>query len=1063
MASSVSSDTPSLNNRRITEEGWNAPRLLTEEQNLQTLADGFPDWIYMDRNGPTKPGNFSKSLSENMQDQKLNYDYVVGRYAYRIYDTSGLININVAGTPGNLRPEEVARAERKGSLAWLDLYNNPLPGYAGDSSDPLSIFNWKYDTEAGDYDQYIEQYGQRFGFMVEPPVAEGFQTNRFLDRTDLIYYAYSDTARNQFTAGNPEEFLTHVNTFSGAVNAPNWQPLEEPEASPREMHASPYDVTVTQSFTRRDGTQARIGEPLMKTRFPLSMIALFNPDSDLSQTMTEEERLNKIEAYFGLEPEGLKWRYDEENVKQGSGFSADQEGETSRQRLLTFAEIANEGREPNFFEVLQAGIWPDSLGQTAYDDNQLLEKNADSSNNDRSTNAFRHLQSFLDTDSNARQLSRHIWQIGLNIIDQWDADDDPTVIARNPIDGGGGGVPDDPFGQASAIIDHDLAGIENIPYLFALGHHTTIRINDDINYDEAAFPNLDQDSDGTADFQLPAQSSVTLHWTLNMWNPHRNAAQSEAGEYRLGFHGLFQEASFKQERIDSGAGEIELWHGIPQGSNGSGIVTAHVRNSEASNPGEGSGSPVSDFISFTADAGDFAEPRLLKASDATNYADELGGNDDHYTESGADVFGFYKGKYVLDNYQVPGDPDSNAASVVKNFKDYRFFIDSGQYHIQLEKRVEGSWLPVQTISVIEGELSSYIPRVSKELNYNNNDQQEFSKNGIARLYSFFPDPRVTRFGLAHVGTSDPTRELGLNFDDNVLLSLIDRGGAESVFSGFDSSNQGSYSWSRGHHFDHKILGSNKPSDGQSYSDRGDTEQIRVADNPNATFNYSDGEIENRPIVLNRPFTSIAEMSYAGRDLPWKTLNLLNHEENVEPEEAAADSALLELFSLNEGSVRADMVNLNNVPREVLEAVVANTDVSPMEEEDVEATITGEQAEQLVNEIEDYLGPRDNPINLLTNSVDIAKMIQSLPSFRNRELKVQRDALLSGLTDIHNARTWHLLIDVIAQSGNFTNASRNLEDFFVTGQKHMIVQVAIDRFTGEIVNQQIEQPVEETFD
>ncbi|MEM9445280.1 MAG: hypothetical protein AAGA18_07980 [Verrucomicrobiota bacterium] len=1036
LASTVSTDDPSLNNRRLSAQAWNTARLLTTAQNQQTLADGYPDWIYVDRNGPVQLDKFSERLLKSVLGDRLNHGYVLGRYAYRVYDTSGLININVVGAPGNLPEDLQAKSKRKGSLAWLDLYNNPLPGYIGESDDPISLFNWKWASDLAKYDDYITNYGQRYGYQVAPPTSEGYVTNRFLDRTDLIYYAYSETARNQFSGGDPEEFLTHVNTFSTAVNSPDWKPVNTPAASPEEIHTSPNDARVTKPFTRRDGTEAQVGELLLKSRFPLTMIALFNEESDLSQSMSQEERLAKIKDYFGLEPEGLKWTYDEEAVVEDSSFSPDEDGLRSRERLLAFQEIAEEGREPNFFEVLQAGIWPDSLGQIAQDENQVLE------NIFNNNSTFRHLNSFLDTDSIARELSRHIWQIGLNIIDQYDEDSDPTVIARNDITSN----PEGPSGSGFAI-DHDLAGIENIPYLFALGHHTTIRLDDQIGgvvYDSVTHPSIVGDSDGSATYQLPVNSSATFHWTFNLWNPHRNASQSQGGEYRLKFHGLFKSAEFYDQFIQVKF-TPESW------SNG-----AHIRNG-AAGAGQGPDSPVTDFINFTVLDGDFADPRFLIRSDASSFSDDANGNDDYYEEDGSNVFGFYKGKFELSNYQVPDNT---------NFDNHRLYIDAEQYHIQLEKLVKGSWLPVQTITEIGGNYSSYIPRVSKELNHNSNNQQDFSKNGIARLYSFFPDPRVTRFGFLHTGTSEPERDLGLDPTDHVLLKLLDSdSGSDALcaFSGFDNTNEGSYTtWVKTQHFDCKAMSSNKASGEQSYSDRGNSSQIRAADNPNATFNYSDGQIISRPIVLNRPFTSIAEMSYACRDLPWKTLNLLNHEENPDSAQPAADAALLELFSLNEASVRSDKVNLNKAPREVLKAIVANTDVAPIEGEDPGATITENEAEQLVDEIEDYLGPKENPTNILTNSVDIAQMLQSFSSYTNRDLKVQRDALLSALSDIHNARTWHLLIDVITQSGSFTPASRNLKDFHVTGQKHLIVQVAIDRLTGEVIDQVIEQPVEERF-
>jgi hypothetical protein len=50
----------------------------------------------------------------------------------------------------------------------------------------------------------------------------------------------------------------------------------------------------------------------------------------------------------------------------------------------------------------------------------------------------------------------------------------------------------------------------------------------------------------------------------------------------------------------------------------------------------------------------------------------------------------------------------------------------------------------------------------------------------------------------------------------------------------------------------------------------------------------------------------------------------------------------------------------------------------------------------------------------------------------------------------------LLIDVIAQSGHYKpNAISLPNDFIVEGEQHYWVHVAIDRFTGQVIDKQIE--------
>src|SRR6266576_1510632 len=51
-----------------------------------------------------------------------------------------------------------------------------------------------------------------------------------------------------------------------------------------------------------------------------------------------------------------------------------------------------------------------------------------------------------------------------------------------------------------------------------------------------------------------------------------------------------------------------------------------------------------------------------------------------------------------------------------------------------------------------------------------------------------------------------------------------------------------------------------------------------------------------PIMLNRPFRNVAELGYAFRDLPWKTLDFFTQK--------SGDAGLLDVFCINDGSQSA---------------------------------------------------------------------------------------------------------------------------------------------------------------
>src|SRR5262249_15078537 len=67
----------------------------------------------------------------------------------------------------------------------------------------------------------------------------------------------------------------------------------------------------------------------------------------------------------------------------------------------------------------------------------------------------------------------------------------------------------------------------------------------------------------------------------------------------------------------------------------------------------------------------------------------------------------------------------------------------------------------------------------------------------------------------------------------------------------------------------------------------------------------------------------------------------------------------------------------------------------------------------------------------------------------------QETVARALSDTTQTRTWGLLIDVIAQSGKYAPGETDLRNFVVTGEQHYWVHVAIDRFTGWVIDKQIE--------
>jgi hypothetical protein len=61
----------------------------------------------------------------------------------------------------------------------------------------------------------------------------------------------------------------------------------------------------------------------------------------------------------------------------------------------------------------------------------------------------------------------------------------------------------------------------------------------------------------------------------------------------------------------------------------------------------------------------------------------------------------------------------------------------------------------------------------------------------------------------------------------------------------------------------------------------------------------------------------------------------------------------------------------------------------------------------------------------------------------------------ALGEADQTPTWNLLIDVIAQSDRYPPSATNLSQFVVEGEKRYWLHIAIDRFTGGVIDQQLE--------
>jgi hypothetical protein len=447
----------SLNGRSVTLDRWNKPLLLPS-----TAAGTFPapDWVLVARDG-SSPTTFSA----NMRSSLTNPTSILGRYAYTLYNVGGLLDANVAGYPSSLANSSARSLLPiyKGGTYFADLKQIGMT-----ISQIDQLVGWRnYATAqaSGTYPSYGFQptgptnyaatvVSTTNGFMrvstnaVPGPSSTATVTDRhFTGRQQLL----------EFLKGiNASQYAMYLTSFSRSLDQPSYAPNPNRprivgDASQggnsgfeKDDLINPSFLTIRAkgTFTRNDGTIAQPGEPLVRKRFALNRLAWLtykgpsagrnlgggsatsqDPDADIyalqhdygmPESWLKQGDASRIQNYFGLSWGGNYWTY---SPKSGGGTS-----------ILTLSEVADQGREPNFVELLKAAILAGSVGKDWPND--------PSDDNPIASGQGKNRYTSLDCS---------IMQIAANIIAQSTCDGFPPRIK---------------FGS------YDFYGVKNLPFLY---------------------------------------------------------------------------------------------------------------------------------------------------------------------------------------------------------------------------------------------------------------------------------------------------------------------------------------------------------------------------------------------------------------------------------------------------------------------------------------------------------------------------------------------------------------------------------------------------------------------
>jgi hypothetical protein len=204
---------------------------------------------------------------------------------------------------------------------------------------------------------------------------------------------------------------------------------------------------------------------------------------------------------------------------------------------------------------------------------------------------------------------------------------------------------------------------------------------------------------------------------------------------------------------------------------------------------------------------------------------------------------------------------------------------------------------------------------------------------------------------------------------------------------------------------------------------------------------ANGYATDRPVMLNRPFQNVGEMAYAFRGTPWRSLDLSSPN--------SADTALMDLFCVGDDAqpTHAGRINPNRASPVTLAALIDGASQDVLNGTYLSTTTAA---------------PVASAISAALQSVPAmskAQLLENLPSGTLTNdvslIKSQKEGVVRALADVSQVRTWNLLVDVVAQSGRYTSAATAADQFTVDGERRYWLHLAIDRFTGQIVDQQLE--------
>ena len=1049
----------SANGRSVSLARWNSHYMIPGRSNPITTGYAAPnywapDWVFVNDQGVTVINNADTS--------------VIGRYAYMIYDEGGLLDMNAAGYPS---PTSILQYGRKGSLAFTDLTAmspSPLSTTAIDN-----IVGWRNYASAqasGTFPNLnfsnTNSWNTYYNFILSDPT--NIQLTNYVTGLPLTYFTNSFLTTSQAPAVNRQtdqafaqrqtliklgsaagvvDPLQYLGTFSleSLSTIPQWSPTTPDSINPNFQTLlagppptpSPTSPPVT-AFTRNDGTIAYVGDYFVNRRFllqrlnwltykgpsatvanggtrnavPTSAPAIGDPDYDL-WLLTRGALVGDVNSIrFGLTSAFLQ-QGTAANILKYFGLvwqdATNQPDPTQRERwnyvghnggnlpASTIADISTltNTREPDFFELLRAGILNNSLGDTFASYPEL---------------PIAHQQSQV----------LHVLTIGANLIAQSRADSYPVRIACNV-----GGTTMEAIGAVRLPYINSLAACPvgvtansgGMNWLLVPNLWDPFRDSWDLT--EASAGN-----NGNKPLSTPGYLRPPIRITIQGTGTGGSATVSFGTATTVTSSGRIASASQIGTAVTFGPSSQPLATGTLTSAGGrDGFLQAMRMGVQDLTANLGSAFNTSTLGSLVPSWNDVARPQN---DNSTNL------RTDHFAvfRISANIPAATTGYPVLilnPGFQI----DMEYQSPTDNTKWYPYSFLQGN-------NATSTWIAsnlnvATTYSQYGTPAGNSAPTI---VNFATTtptrwDQATGGVAALAKAPMFAKaDPRSIRYN-SQIGA------LTLTANNAGIIGSIWPSSSVSVPDMPGAINPAGYSQTTGDNAPAALAGANS----NPYSE--------VSANSDAL----------RPVIMNRPFRSVGEMAYAFRDQPFRTLSFSWAPTNPNP-----DAGLLALFSVNDytdsSGTRGGVINLNSRQAPALAAVLTNT-------------ITQENTPRNNNGTSPLPVPLASPTanNVATNLTQstitapfvnragLPTLIANVPDSTGlgpSQAKTQRESIARALGEVDQTRTWNLLIDVIAQSGRYPPNAASFENgFVVVGEQRYWVHVAIDRFTGRVIDKQIE--------